>query len=117
MKFFCFILLFISFSFGFTPVWATPVTNLQLTYSDSTGTIHLEADHITDNLNKHYIRTVIITRNSKDKQYLYFNRQTRSDKFVTDLIYTVIPGDQIDVEIYCNQGGITKGALSIPVSQ
>jgi hypothetical protein len=93
-------------------VRATPPTGLEIGYSVDSHTLFINADHPTDR-DRHYIHEVIVTRNSQDKQYFYFSHQARADKFIVELDYTALPGDHLDVELYCSQGGSEKASIDV----
>ena len=97
--------------------WATPATNLQLAYDLSKQAISIDSDHPSDRLDRHYIQRIVVIKNSQEKQYFYFPRQTSANKFITQLDYKAIPGDHLDITLYCSQGGVTQGSIDIVKSE
>jgi len=90
---------------------ATPATQLELSYKDQM--IHIRANHPSDHLDSHYIQRVVVMKNLKEKQYFYFPRQTSANQFKADLNYPANPGDYLEIEIYCSQGGVARGKIDV----
>lgn len=103
--------IFLSFTSSF--VWAEPATNMQLIYNVDTQTLHIEANHPTDRLDRYFIRKVVVTKNSKETQDFQFFRQSRADKFIENLTYKAGPDDRLDVELFSSNGGTVKESLVI----
>jgi hypothetical protein len=106
------LIIFLVVLFASCPVWATPVTHLQLGYNIDTHTLYIEGDHPTDR-DRHFIQRVLVTKNSKEKKDFYFSHQSRADKFIAEINYTAIEGDHLDVEVYCSQGGVAQEGIDI----
>ena len=56
-------------------VWANPPQNIQVGYDLSTQTIHIEADHPTDRMERYFVRRVVVIKNNDQTQDFYFPRQ------------------------------------------
>ena len=93
--------------------WATPPTTLDLTYDPATGVLHVEAKHISDHLDKHYLRRLVIDRNGAKEKEIAYTRQKYPSKFVEDIPFIAKPGETIAVEVFCSQGGKKKVELTI----
>lgn len=99
--------------FSFSSAWATPPTTLDLTYDPTAGVLQVEAKHISDHLDKHYLRRLVIDRNgAKDKEIAY-TRQKYPSKFIEDIPFIAKPGETIAVEVFCSQGGSKRAELII----
>jgi hypothetical protein len=107
------LLVLIFLFFNIHSVGATPPTNLQLAYNLDTRKLHIEADHPTDRPDRYFVQKVTVIKNSKEKQYFYFPRQTSVSKFIADLAYEAVPGDYLDIEVRCSQGGAAQGSIDV----
>ncbi len=99
--------------FSFSLAWATPPTTLDLTYDPTAGVLHVEAKHVSDHLDKHYLRRLVIYRNGVKEQEMAYTRQKYPSKFVEDLPFVAKPGETIAVEVFCSQGGSKRAELTI----
>ena len=107
---FCFIILNLVISYA----GASPANNLQLAYDIDKQAIHIDANHPSDRLDRYYVSQVIITKNSKEKQYFYFSRQRSANKFVEDVDCQAQAGDHLDIELHSSEGGIAQGSIDVP---
>ncbi|MBI3601583.1 MAG: hypothetical protein HY209_01630 [Candidatus Omnitrophica bacterium] len=94
-------------------VGAAPASNIQLSYDTDKQTLHVEADHPTDRLDRYFIRRVVVTKNPQESQEFYFSRQTSPAKFIADLDYPANPGDHLEVQLFASEGGTTQGSLDV----
>ena len=94
--------LVVMFMAGASFVWATPPTTLDLTYDPATGVLHVEAKHISDHLDKHYLRRLVIDRNGAKEKEIAYTRQKYPSKFVEDIPFIAKPGETIAVEVFCS---------------
>jgi hypothetical protein len=100
------------FALNYSHAEGSPATQLKITYLNHA--IEIEANHPSQRLDRHYIKKVVVTRNLKEKQYFYFPRQSSSNKFIANLAYKAAPGDYLELEFFCSQGGVALGKLNIP---
>lgn len=108
------IFIFLSVVFNVWNVgWAAPATNVELTYNLETQTLHIDANHPTDRMDRYYIQRVVVSANSASEQTFSFPRQTSPAKFSADLSYSANGGDHIDVKIYSSEGGLAIASLDI----
>ena len=107
------IILFILGVFVSTNGWAVPATNVRLNYNLDTQILHVEADHPTDRLDRYYIRSVVVTTNSKESKNFYFPRQISPSKFMADLNFIAKGGDHLDIQIFSSEGGMATASLDI----
>lgn len=103
----------IFFFINLSVLWASPVTKLRIFYKE--GHLFLESEHPSSRLDRHYIKKVKVIRNVKDAREFYFTRQQKLSGFDAVLAVEVLPGDVLDVELYCSQGGISKERLEFPL--
>ena len=93
---------------------ATPPKSVNLSYDVLGGMLYVEAEHVTDNVDKHYLHTMKIFVNDKEVQTLYFHRQNQPTGFKEDVPLVAQPTDMIRVELFCIQGGSNKAEITIP---
>lgn len=93
--------------------WATPPTHIQLSYDLDAQKLHIEVNHPSDRLDKHYIHKVVVVKNSQAAQEFYFTRQGEPAKFIANLDYKADAGDHLDVQFFCIQGGTAQSSLDI----
>ena len=96
--------------------WATPAANIKLAYDFKKGELLLEADHVSNSLQNHYIHTMTIYENNEAPQLIYFTRQAKPSKFTADVPLAVQPGDAIRVVLQCIKGGTSEETLVVPVA-
>ena len=96
---------------------ATPPNNLLLNYDVELQKLDITANHPSERLERHFIRRVVVTKNSKDTQEFYFVRQVTPGQFKATLDYKTEPGDHLDVKLSCMQGGSAEVSLDIPKSE
>ena len=96
---------------------ATPPTEILLSYDKEKEVLHVEATHVSNKPEKHYLRKFIVSLNGNPQPEIYFHRQVDPAKFVTDIPLKAKEGDVIAVEISCSQGGVKTEELTIPVEE
>jgi hypothetical protein len=93
---------------------AHPPTDLELTYDDSQQMLHVKMTHVSHNLRKHYIRTIIVYKNDEEiLQHRYPTTQTSPGGVEDDFPLKAVKGDVIRVKASCSQGGIGEQTLKI----
>ena len=108
---------FFIFCFLTSPAWATPPTEIKLLYDSSKQLLHVEAQHPSSRLERHFLHKLVITQNSTEVQTLYFTRQTQPWGMSTDIALPAKGGDQVNVHIWCIQGGEGSADIVIPAAQ
>ncbi len=98
---------------GASFVWATPPTEMKISYDPAKGMLHVEAKHISDHLDKHYLRQLVIYRNGTKEQEIAYARQKYPSKFIEDIPFIAKPGETIAVEVFCSEGGTKRAELTI----
>ncbi len=98
---------------GASFAWATPPTTLDLTYDPASGVLHVEAKHVSEHLDKHYLHRLVIYRNGAQEQEIVYTRQKYPSKFMEDIPLIAKPGETIAVEVFCSQGGSKRAELTI----
>jgi hypothetical protein len=92
---------------------ATPPLNTVIKYDAATETLHVEASHPSDKLDKHFIRRMHVDIAGKAEDFT-FTRQRLAAGFQEDVKVKANPGDHIEVKLFCSQGGTVVGSLDIP---
>src|SRR5271168_4324052 len=108
-----FFLLFCSLVFPISACFATPPTSITLTYDLSKGSLHVEAEHPSFDLDKSYVRLMNVYVNGTQVSTLNYYRQNDYDKFSDDVPVTAQAGDVIKVELFCTLGGSMSQELTV----
>ena len=95
--------------------WATPPSSVKLTYDLDKQILHVSATHPANKLDKHFLRRIVIYKNDAELNTVYFTRQKAPSGIEEDIPVTAEGGDKIAIEVFCSQGGLGKGEVSIPV--
>ncbi len=75
--------------------------------------LHIEMRHVTSNNRDHYIRRVIITKNSEKPIVLWEVSQPSPSQFIKDVPMVAKVGDSIRVEAICSNVGRGQATLKI----
>ena len=94
---------------------ATPPSSLTITYDYQTRMLHVSVSHQSDKLEKNFIRRIVVYRNGEEDESFYFPRQKVVSGLEEDIPYEAEPGDKIEAEVFCNQGGTAKAETEVPV--
>ncbi len=97
-----------------SPVWATPPREIKLSYDKEGQILHVEAQHPSDRLERHYLRRLVVTQNGKEVQVLNYPRQVLAWGFSNDVVLAAQENDVIKVELFCSQGGNGSGEIILP---
>jgi hypothetical protein len=85
--------------------WATPPVSIDLSYDPNKGILHVEAGHPTQNLEKNFIRLMIVYVNGQQASSFNYFRQAAYDKFTDDVTVTANAGDVVKVDLFSAEGG------------
>lgn len=106
------ILLSIVCSFALN-VEARPPSQIELAYDREKQSLHVVVKHISDNMRKHYIRKIDVSRNDEDPVPYYFSSQTSAAELIIDIPLEAQPNDVIYVEAVCSEAGRAEQTLVI----
>ena len=93
--------------------WAAPPAQIDLAYDLAKGNLHVEAKHPTSNIDKHYLRRLIVYKNNIQEQEFSYIRQTLPSKLVEDVAVIAKPGDVLAVEVFCKEGGSKRAEIDV----
>jgi len=93
--------------------FATPPTSINLTYDLAKGNLHILAIHPTFDLNKSYVRLVVIYVNDTQVSSIDYFRQNDYNEFDTDVPLTAQAGDVIKADLFCTLGGEMAQELTV----
>ena len=110
----CFVAALLAMTVSGAVAFATPPSQIELSYDALKGNLHIEAEHPSDRLDRHYLRRMVIYKNDVQDQELFYPRQTYAAKFVADTALKADPGDRIAVELFCSQGGVGRQEITVP---
>lgn len=108
-------LLFVIFMVGIfvTLSWATPPTNLTLTYDLETKTLHIEMTHVSSHLRKHYIRKILVYKNDQEVEDIRLVSQTTPSSVIRDVVLDAKDKDVIRVKAICSEAGTAEASLTV----
>ena len=93
---------------------ARPPSTIELTYDAQKGSLHVVVKHVSENMRKHYIRKITVTRNKEVPVPYYYSSQTSAAEMMVDIPLKVMPKDTITVEAVCSEAGRGEETLIIP---
>ncbi len=96
------------------PAWATPPESLMLEYDPAAGVLTISGSHPTQDRLEHFIRRAVVIRNQDEAKKFYVTRQDSASGFKFSVPFKAEPGDQLQVEVFCSQGGSKSAALLVP---
>ena len=94
--------------------WATPPESLTLEYDSAAEVLTLAGSHPTQDRLEHFIRRAVVVRNQDEAKKFYVTRQDSASGFKFKVPFKAEPGDQLQVEVFCSQGGSKSAVLLIP---
>ncbi|MBI4308850.1 MAG: hypothetical protein HY591_00810 [Candidatus Omnitrophica bacterium] len=94
--------------------FATPPSDMSLTYDKEKNIVHVSAKHPSGRLERHYVRRLVIYKNDGPVETLNFPRQKLAAGLEEDIELKAGPGDRISIEAFCSQGGSGKAQIEIP---
>lgn len=95
-------------------VWATPPESLMLEYDRAAEVLTISGSHPTQDRLEHFIRRAVVVRNQDEAKKFYVTRQDSASGFKFKVPFKAEPGDQLQVEVFCSQGGSKSAVLMIP---
>ena len=93
---------------------ANPPSEVILTYDPAKKNFHVEADHVTKNPRKHFIRKLFIDKNGIEVDSRSYVQQTTTTMLIVDIPLEAVTGDVLRVEAVCNEAGRKEATLVIP---
>lgn len=96
------------------PALAVPPSDILIEYNAEQKSLHVEVKHISHNINKHYIRRLIVYKNDIELKKFTYAKQTSATALIQDLPVDAIAGDVIRVKAICNESGPEEKTFVIP---
>lgn len=94
--------------------WSTPPDSLEVEYDLNAGVLVISGSHPTQDRLEHFIRRAVVVRNGDEPQKFYVTRQDSASGFKFSFPFKAEGGDQLQVEVFCSQGGSNTAAFQIP---
>ncbi len=94
--------------------WATKPLSINLKYDTTAHVLSVTAEHTSNKLNKHFIRSMVISIDGVAMSPVYFNRQQTPSAFNATVALDVKPQQTIKVELACSLGGSIEGEYTVP---
>jgi len=96
-----------------TIVSATPPQDVLLSYNKETQELTVYVRHVSDDLSKHYIRRVSISKNGGKPTEVHWAKQPSPVEFEEKIPYEANGGDIIHVKLWCSDGGSKEAAIEV----
>ncbi len=93
---------------------ARPPTAINLSYDLEKRNLHIEAEHVTKNPRKHFIRQIIVYKNDVRVEKRFYVQQTSASMLTEDFALEAASTDALRVEVVCNEAGRKEATLVIP---
>ena len=93
---------------------ANSPSEIQLTYDQEKGRLHVVVKHVSTHMRKHYIRKIEVRKNNEPSVPYYYTSQTSPSELIVDIALKAVPTDTIHVEAICSQAGRAEETLVIP---
>ena len=94
--------------------YATPPSQMDLTYDPDKGILHVEAHHPVDNMSTHYLRRLVLYQNGAQVKEMFYFKQNAPVKFTEDIPVPAKEGDVLAVEVSCLKGGSKRAEMTVP---
>jgi len=92
---------------------ATPPANVELSYNTEKQVLEVKITHASSNLDKHYIKKVVIKKNGEAVGGGDYTSQPEKELFIYTYTLVVAPGDLLEVKATCSVFGSKKAELKI----
>lgn len=114
-KFNTFVFIFIICFLVLSPsiLLARPPSKIIMSYDTKTSVLDIEVKHVTVNVVKHYIRKVVVYKNSQEILNKTYPRQPQPPGFSEKVNVNAKVGDIFTVKAYCIEGGIGEEKLEV----
>ncbi len=108
--------LFILFFLVFLVIdsWARPPSDITLEYDKERKILKISLKHVTEDIQEHRIRKIIVTKNNEEPLKFYYASQTSPKEFIQEISLEAQSGDTIVVKAICSQAGNKEETLLIP---
>jgi hypothetical protein len=93
---------------------ARPPSSIDLTYDAAKESLHIDIKHVSENMRKHYIRKITVTKNKEVPSTYFYSSQTSASEMIVDVPMKAMPKDTITVEVVCSEAGRGEQTLVIP---
>jgi hypothetical protein len=107
------VLLFYFSVLPFSAGFATPPVSISLSYDPAKGILHVEAVHPSFDLEKSYVRLMLVSVNDNQVSSLNYFKQNDYNEFTDDVPLTAQVGDVIKVDLFCSLGGEMAQELTV----
>ena len=108
--------LFILFFLVFLVIdsWAHPPSDITLEYDKERKILKILLKHVTEDIQEHRIRKIIVTKNNEEPLKFYYSSQTSPKEFIQEISLEAQSGDTIVVKAICSQAGNKEETLLVP---
>jgi hypothetical protein len=108
------ILIFLFLLVASSQAFATPPSDLKLSYDMDKHQLHIEMTHVTTNQRDHHVRKIEIQKDDEPSIPVRFVKQTTSRQLIYDHSIELKSKDTVRVKALCNEAGFAKESLTIP---
>ena len=107
---FAVMIMFLSFAYATSP------SQMNLSYDQDKGILHIEAHHPSDNMNTHYLRRLVLYQNGTQIKEIFYFKQNAPVKFIENIPIIAKEGNVLAVEVFCVKGGSKRAEITIPTA-
>ena len=93
--------------------FAHPPSSIELTYDLDSKTLTVATKHISQQLEKDYLKKMVFYINGEEAATEYFQRQYKKSEFTAEVALDAKEGDEISVEITSSEGGTKSASLTV----
>ena len=106
------LIFFLTFCFA-SASFAHPPSNIKINYIPKENTLAINFIHQTSNKEQHYIREIKIRVNDEEEKIVDYTCQDETGDVTKKIPMKLKAGDTMNVEIYCNKGGVGKATFVV----
>ncbi len=93
---------------------ATPPSAINIEYNADAQALHIEIKHVSRDLNEHYIRRMVVTKNDQEIKKFTYSRQPSATGLSEDVALDAQSGDIIRVKVFGNKSGPKEETFVVP---
>ncbi|MFA5059761.1 MAG: hypothetical protein WC676_03955 [Candidatus Omnitrophota bacterium] len=105
---------FISTFFLLPMAFAHPPSGVELSYDSANGALTVQAEHVSKNPRKHYVRRIAVSKNQEDPVGFSFSSQNSASRVFEQIPFQANRDDVIHAKLICSEAGQSEATITIP---